>query len=81
MERQNGLMMDHWAVTSDVAKSPFCASNVQVLMLILFGNCSVNAWFALTRALFLSTLSEDFPSGPKEMLCLFPLDLNLLCLL
>lgn len=69
MGRQNGLMIDHWAVTSHVGRSPFCASNVQALALtFFFGNCSVSAWFALTRATFLSTRGEDFPVSPREML-------------
>lgn len=71
MGRQNGLMTAHWAVTGDVGKSPFCASNVQALALILRGNCSARPQFALTRATFLSMHWEGFPSGLKETLSLF----------
>lgn len=68
-----------WAVTSHVGKSSFCASSVQVLVLIFFffGNCSVGAWFALARATFL----RGFSRQSKGKVAPLPLGLNLLWLL
>lgn len=35
-------MMDPWTVTSHVGTSPFCASNLQALALIIFGKLFCN---------------------------------------
>jgi len=81
MGRQDGLKMDHWAVTSHVGKPPFHASNALSPALIFSGNWSASAWFALLKGHLSEQAQGGFSKQSKGNVAPLPLGLNWLLLL